>query len=108
MPDIDKLEKLNKLCLNIYTISRTATGHWTPLSPLRISENTSQPPCNLLLIQEKTDQHFIYISEFNKLLNVPYSNSPKVHCPFCLQECIIHSFHFIHSFVHLMIYFRAG
>lgn len=73
MEGIRRLENQNKISINIYTMTREENNNWSPISPLKIGgENSQYELINLLLLQEHDRHHFVYISNFNRLLNPSY------------------------------------
>lgn len=76
--DIEKLEKQNKLVLNVYTVIQSAEG-WSDVAPLRISKVNSLNAINVLLLQAHDKQHFCLISNFSRLLMKKYSCINKVY-----------------------------
>ena len=63
--DIPKIENLNDdIRSNVYGVTKDQTVY-----PLYISNKICDKTCNLLLIENGDENHYVWIKDFNKLMN---------------------------------------
>ena len=76
--DIRKIEKKNKLCINIYGLNAE-----NEVIILQISEQQNMTPINLLVLEDGEKSHFTLITRLNALLCT--DGLTRQVCPFCLH-----------------------
>ena len=77
--DVGKIEKQNKININVF-------GYDENVFPIRNSKTEHGDTLNVLLIEGETEQHYVYIKDFNSLnYNVTKSHHTKHFCLCCLQ-----------------------
>ena len=83
--DIPKIENMNDdIRFNAYGVNNYQT-----IYPLYTSNKICDKTCNLLLIENSNEKHYVWIKDFNKLMNTQSKNSRKLFfCYYCLQHFI--------------------
>ena len=81
--DIPKIENMNDdFRFNVYGVTKDQT-----IYPLYTSNRICDKTCNLLLIENGNENHYVWIKDFNKLINTQSKNSRKLFfCYYCLQH----------------------
>ena len=77
--DIGKIEKQNKININVF-------GYDEYVFPIRNSETEHGNTLNVLLVEGESEQHYVYIKDFNRLnYDITTSHHRKHFCLHCLQ-----------------------
>ena len=77
--DIGKIENQNKININVF-------GYDEYVFPIRNSKTEHGDTLNVLLIEGESEQHYVYIKDFNQLnFNITKSHHKKHFCLRCLQ-----------------------
>ena len=72
--DIPKIENLNDVIrVNVYGVTKDQT-----IYPLYNSNKIWDKTCNLLLIENDNENHYIWIMDFNKLMNSKSKNGHRL------------------------------
>ena len=81
--DIPKIEILNDdIRFNVYGVTKEQT-----IYPLYTSDKICDKTCNLLLIENGNENHYVWIKDFNKLMNSQSRNGHRLFfCYYCLQH----------------------
>ena len=81
--DISKIENLNDdIRFNVYGVTKDQTVY-----PLYTSNKICDKTCNLLLIKNGNETHYVWIKDFNKLMNTQSKDDYKLlFCYYCLQH----------------------
>ena len=80
LKDISKIENMNDIKFNVFGVDDKQS-----IYPLYISNKICDKTCNLLLIEN----HYVWIKDFNKLMNTQSKDSHKLFfCYYCLQHFI--------------------
>ena len=67
---------------NVYGVTKDQT-----IYPLDASNKMCDKTCNLLLIENDNGNRYVWIKDFNKLMNTQSKNSRKLFfCYYCLQH----------------------
>ena len=69
---------------NVYGVTKDQT-----IDPLYTSNKICNKTCNLFLIENDNENHYVWIKDFNKLMNTQSKDGHKLFfCNYCLQHCI--------------------
>ena len=81
--DIPKIENLNDdIRFSVYGVTKDQT-----IYPLYTSNKICDKTCNLLLIENGNENHYVWIKDFNKLMNTLSKDDHKLFfCYYCLQH----------------------
>ena len=82
LKDIPKIENMNDIKFNVFGVDDKQS-----IYPLYISNKICDKTCNLLLIENDNKNHYIWIKDFNKLMNTQSKDGHKLFfCYYCLQH----------------------
>ena len=82
LKDISKIENMNYIKFNLFGVDDKQS-----IYPLYISNKICDKICNLLLIENDNKNHYIWIKDFNKLMNSQSKHKDKLFfCYYCLQH----------------------
>ena len=80
--DIPKIENMNDIKFNVFGVDDRQS-----IYPLYISNKICDKTCNLLLIENDNKNHYVWIKDFNKLINTQSKDGHKLFfCYYCLQH----------------------
>ena len=78
--DIPKIENMNDIKFNVFGVDDKKS-----IYPLYISNKNCDKTCNLLLIENDNKNHYVWIKDFNKLMNTQSKDGHKLFfCYYCL------------------------
>ena len=80
--DIPKIENMNDIRFNVFDVDDKQSIYILSIS-MKICDRT----CNLLLIENDNKNHYVWIKDFNKLMNTQSKHKHKLFfCYYCLQH----------------------
>ena len=80
--DIPKIENMNDIQFNVFSVDDKKS-----IYALYISNKICDKTCNLLLIENDNKNHYVWIKDFNKLMNTQSKHKNKLFfCYHCLQH----------------------
>ena len=82
LKDISKIENMNDIKFNVVGVDDKQS-----IYPIYISNKICDKTCNLLLIENDNKNHYVWIKDFNKLMNTQSKHKHKsFFCYYCLQH----------------------
>ena len=81
--DYCKIEKQNKICINVFCYDNKLTY------PVYLSDQEFESCVDLLLISDECKSHYVYIKDFDRFMSSKTKNKNKIYfCKSCFQ-CFI-------------------
>ena len=78
--DFSKVEKKNRICINVYSYEKKLTF------PIHISDQEFESSMDLLLLIDENKSHYVHIKDFDRFMFPKTKNkNKKCFCKRCLQ-----------------------